>query len=588
MSKLTAKKVEAIFADHTAYWQKLQPEMRMLRAMYMQRYWDNKTVSDETLRIETSRAYELIESYVASLYTRDPSVLVTPDMRGRGNPEVARAVANDLLQRVREQLEDATRLALIYPCSFIKLFPTENPDPLRRIGIAAIPPWDIIVDAASGPGTWESQRWVGHTYLLPLADAFIRYGKKTDISPRQYTRYVDLPTDASVQNQRRNPIGALENVQDRGDEYLLIVEIYDMLGDRLVIWSPDYASGKRFLFEGVKIQVGSTVGQETPEDDVPEEPELHKYTGIPYRSASGRPVIPIVGIYMSRDPDQPVRGYSTLYRVSDQIQEINQMRTYQAQGVRRMARQWLSVKGIFTPEDQAKIAAGVDGEIIELELSPGQTLSEALVPFPQMNVPPDLERYATIVDSDFARGSVMAPFTRGEASGVTATEVTALASTSSSEIGRMARARDAAISEIARVGNIILSLILGEDTEPLILSGKPTLLTAADLTGDFRYYAQDGGSSPLADAAKREQIVALAPLLQGLGVAPDKILASIVRAYDLPEDFSKLATPEGTTEGGQPPSPPGSLANTPPAGELPPEMQGGPSPQKIQSILGGM
>lgn len=581
---LTAKQVSNIYTDHKNYWQSQQSEMRLLRSQYMMRYWRNSEWQDAANRVETSRGYELVESYVASLYTRDPSVIVTPDMRARGNPEVARATANDLLSRIRETLEDATRLSLIYPCAFIKLFPVTSPDPLRRIGFCSVAPWNVIVDAASGPGTWEAQRWVGHEYLLPIEEAVARYGNK-HYSPRGYDRYIDQDVNLRLADTPRF-IPPANN--DENSKYILVVEMYDLEGDRLVVWSPDYQEGNKFLFEGISIQVGSTVGQPEKEG-VPQEPDSQTYKDIPYRTASGRPVVPIIPLYLSRDPDIPVRGYSSLRRVSDQIREINTMRTYQAQGVRRMARQWLSTKGIFSPEDQAKIAAGIDGEIIEVELSPGQSLGEAVVPFPQVPVPADLERYSQIMDADYARGSVLAPFTRGEATNATATEITALASASSSEIGRMSRARDQAIAEIARVGNIILALILGDDIEPLRLNGQPVMLSSSDLTADFHYYAQDAGATPLADAARRQQLVELAPLLEQLGVPKDRLLSEIVRTFGLPEDFAKPAAPSEVPADGNPIPPEAPPGNEPTTPESLAQMlaTSGPSPKNVAAILGG-
>ena len=64
--------------------------------------------------------------YLGSLYAKNPAVRVEPDLRDRGNPEVAEATANQYLLTIREQLEDATRLALIYPCAFMKLAPVES------------------------------------------------------------------------------------------------------------------------------------------------------------------------------------------------------------------------------------------------------------------------------------------------------------------------------------------------------------------------------------------------------------------------------------------------------------------------------
>ena len=129
-------------------------------------------------------------SYIGSLYAKNPAVFVQPDLRARGNPEVAEATANQFLLTVRDQVEDATRLALIYPCAFVKLAPIESVDPLKRVSMAALPPWEVIVDATAA--SWDGQRYVGHAYLMPLEEAVVRFSKSEDqFRPRVYSKWID-------------------------------------------------------------------------------------------------------------------------------------------------------------------------------------------------------------------------------------------------------------------------------------------------------------------------------------------------------------------------------------------------------------
>ena len=85
--------VEALFRRHETYWDKQKRELRRLRSAYMTRYWDQDYAPDQVL-IETTRAYEYIEGYIASLYSRNPSVVVKGDVRGKGSPHKAQALAN--------------------------------------------------------------------------------------------------------------------------------------------------------------------------------------------------------------------------------------------------------------------------------------------------------------------------------------------------------------------------------------------------------------------------------------------------------------------------------------------------------------
>ena len=115
---ISPKLVREHYAAHKKYWDEMRPELRRLRAAYMCRYWDKVHTPDQIL-IETSRAYEFIEGYVASLFARSPAVVVKGDLRGKGNASKVQALVNNYLSGIRNQLEDSTRLGLIYPCSFL-------------------------------------------------------------------------------------------------------------------------------------------------------------------------------------------------------------------------------------------------------------------------------------------------------------------------------------------------------------------------------------------------------------------------------------------------------------------------------------
>mgnify|MGYP001825532588 CR=1 FL=1 len=551
---LTPQHVQEIVEQHDEYWQDKRPRMRELRSVYFTRFWSDREYdsADGILRTEVPKAYAVVESYLGSLYARNPSVFVQSDLRGRGNPEVAAATANQYLLTVRNVIEDATRLALIYPCAFVKLAPVESVDPLKRVASTALEPWAVIVDDTAG--SWDHQRWVGHTYLLPLDEAAVRFETAPeDFTPRAYARWIDT---------RRNTQPGTETQREgQYDKWVRVVELYDLVDDKLLVWSPDYNSGQEFLFQGVTVQVGALDPEAAEGDDV--EPELeHEETGIPYKSASGRPVVPIVPLYFSRDPGVPLRGYSLVDRSYDQFRELNVMRTYQAQGVRRMARQWFMRAGFMSEDAVAKLSAGRDGEVIEVDLQPGMPLEGNIIPAPQAPIPADISLYSQTVEADIREAGLLAPFTRGEVTKATATEQNLLASYTSSEIGRMARQRDEVITSIARTYNVMLSVILGDEAEPLALPNPvgPTMLSADDLTGDFRYWAVDAGSTPAGDLAKRQSLVELAPLLLQLGTPAPALLEEVVRTFQLPEELGQAAPP--------PPEPlPEGL---PPEGAVPP------------------
>ena len=554
--------IQTIVTQHDAYWDQRRDRLQEYRRLYMTRFWtaDRYDRMDGVQRTEVPKAYAVVESYLGSLYAKNPAVRVEPDLRDRGNPEVAQATANQYLLTIREQLEDATRLALIYPAAFVKLAPVENVDPLKRVSCAALPPWEVIVDATAC--SWDQQRHVGHVYLMPLTEAGERYGKELEaFRSREYVKWIES-TGVAGKDIMVGANPGQSGVSDT-DKWVRIVEMYDLLEDRLLVWSPDYDNGQSFLFEGVRVQVGALDVDADAEAPTPEGELQHETTGIPYKSASGRPVVPIIPLYFSRDPDTPLRGYSLLSRSRDQFTEMNLLRTYQAQGVRRMARQWMVRAGFLAEDAAAKISQGIDGEFVEVDLPPGTPLEGNILAVPQSPIPADITLYAQTVDADIRDAGLLAPFTRGEVTKSTATEQNLLAAYTSSELGRMARIRDAVITSLAMTYNVMLSVVLGDDAEPLALPNPvgPTILSADDLTGDFGYWAVDAGTTPMSDLAKQQSLERLAPVLVQLGADPRQILEEMVRVFQLPENLASPPEP--------PPGPPGAPA--PPPEGLPPE-----------------
>lgn len=522
---MKAKIAEALYRRHEAYWDDQKAELRKLRAAYMTRYWDKNYAPDQVL-IETTRAYEYIEGYIASLYARNPAVVVKGDVRGRGDSQKVQALSNAFLDKIRTQIEDVSRLALIYPCAFLKLYATQHPDPFKRVGVSAVAAWDVIVDQDAS--AWTQQKYIGHRYHITVEEAKAKYGNKKYDS-HQLVRFLDYNNDdlnanyLGIDLSQMNKSGVEE---ESPFEYIQVVEFYDLANNKMYVWSPDYTNGEKWLYDGLEIEIGDGDTNET-----------RKYDQIPFVDAANNPLAPIVPLYFSRQPDLPLRGYSALQRVYSQVEETNIIRTYQSTMVRRAARQWIVKKGVFSDEDMAKLALGADGEYIEAEISPAMSISNAIQAVPHTPVPTELESYIRQVNDDFQRGSVMAPFTRGEATRATATEITALASYSSSEIGRLARERDAMIEYASSVYIAMMKIFLEDEPDVVVINGNPEIVRATDLDGDFSFYALDAGATPVSEAVKKQDFMQAIGVLMQLGVPQQKVLQELVRKLDLPEDF---------------------------------------------------
>ena len=65
----------------------------------------------------------------------------------------------------RNEIENASRMALIYPNAFLKMTVTERESVYERVLPVGVPPWQVIVDRDSA--RWDTQRFVGHVYWIP-------------------------------------------------------------------------------------------------------------------------------------------------------------------------------------------------------------------------------------------------------------------------------------------------------------------------------------------------------------------------------------------------------------------------------------
>jgi hypothetical protein len=194
-------------------------------------------------------------------------------------------------------------------------------------------------------------------------------------------------------------------------------------------------------------------------------------------------------------------------------------------------------EGSLDEEALAKITAGVDGAMIPVDEPVLDGIIRAVGVEPLSG---NFDRYLGYIEQDINRGSILAPFSRGEATKATATEVTALAQYSASEIGKLARERDNAIELIAKTYLRIVSL-LAEDKEQSVIEidGLPKVITPYDLDAKFKIVALDQSSTPLSEALKRSNLVQLLPVLTQLGVPSAKIKEELIRIYDLPESFNE-------------------------------------------------
>jgi len=504
--KMTPSIIQQICKIHEDYWDDIRSDLFRYKQAYETRFWDKTTEGQLQTYVQTADAYGYIESYIASLFARNPGVVVKNGIRGRGDSRIAQHIANDFLAYQRQQIENASRMALIYPMSFIKMMPTGREDIMRKIDTCAIPPWEVILDREAR--RYEDQRYVGHKYYMTLIDARHKFGDKK-YSPIKKEDYFDKYNADHYYNDDSNTVGD-QNFDFY--KYIEVVEIYDLHTKLLHFWSPNWQDGNKMLL----------------------------VEEIPFRDANDDPVPPIIPLYFNRLPDKPLDGYSAMRRIYDQIYETNMVRTYQANAVRKASRQYLVKKGVLDEEQMAQITSGIDGLFVEVD---EESLAGVMTALPQNPTPPELEFYVQQVQRDKDKGSILAPFTRGESSRTSATEAAALAAYTSSEIGRLARERDATIEHIASTYLNMLSLYVEEDNvrQIVVIDNEPMVVNAQMLEENFHIYAMDQASTPLSESVKKREFIQSIPMLQQLGVPQKDLLSELVRTLGLPEDFVSAA-----------------------------------------------
>jgi hypothetical protein len=491
--------IASIFASHNEYWEAAKADCSRYRDIYNINFFKADGISkDSSLDIQVADANSFVEGYIASLFSKAPAVRMVKDIKASsGNDKVAEGIANRFLFDQQEVFTRAARLALIFPMSFIKIVPCgkTKSNVLDKFSLIALKPWEVILDMVASD--WDSQRWVGHISYMPVLKAKELYGNK-EWKTEQLKDYF---TDTKIVKTESIP----EEYQ-----FIKIVEFYDRALGKRTIWSPNLRDG-----------------------DIIEEDD------IPLMDENEEPIVPIAPLYLCTQPEQPLKGFSTLKKIYDQIREKNLIRSHWAQSIRRDTRQIAYTKGSLDEEALAKLEAGLDNSFIGIDKGqPSQVFSV----IPSLPMSSNHQIYLQQVEQDLQRASVLAPFAKGMATNVTATEIAALAQYTSSEIGKMARVRDAAIEQITRAYIRLVQVFLDEEDSKTVLTIDNDLhtLKQEDLDGSFKIVAVDQGSVPLAQEAKRQQFMSLIPVLTSLGISAQDILTQIGSLFELPDALTKI------------------------------------------------
>jgi len=515
MPKLNLTDISEIVGSHCAYWDENHNTMNSLTKMLKQELFHDQSYlalyNRNDVIIEPAAANAVIEGYMSSLYPKAPAVIVGPDAKQQGNPEIVEGVVNRFLYDQSDVIQRAMENALVYPFSFLKLSLLQEADSvIDQVQIRPVFPWDVLVDFDAD--TFEASRFVGHRYWLPVTEARTRFPGikfKSELK-RSYLRTSQEKPEKGV------PAGNTSGILS----YVEVYEIYDFMNDQLIFWS-DNAERENKILERID--------------------------PIPFRKYNGRPLSPLVPIYFNQAIDVPLQGASALRRVYDSIVELINLRTVWANGIRKEARQMIARKGALDEEAKAIYAENRDGAVLEVELMPSESLSGVVQNVPVATLSPDFSVYEQLITQDISTGSMLGGFTRGNYSAsASATEIAAITQYTSSSLGKLARVRDRAIEYLAEVYASMIAFLLltnDKDKETVTFNGKVMTIEASDFVGKFKFSAADQASTPISAALKRQTVSAMLPALQGLGVPQEELLDYVIRVFDLPPSFKPEATP---------------------------------------------
>lgn len=515
--------IKYIYSRHNEFWDNQNLEMRAYSNAYKKKMFSESQASqlstgDNDVIVETNDGYGIIESYVSSLFPKAPSVVISDDATGEGDPKAAQAITNRFLFDKFSLIEQGLRYSLVFPFSGWKLGICKRKRIIDSVDIQPILPWDLIVD--QNAQRFDQQRFVGHRYFLPLSEAKAKFGNK-DFIGSIHTDYLEIGnktmTGKSGKSTDSYKLSTSNAKKSAGQTTLLtyveIVEMYDFQNDVLVFYSPSLGSS-----DGV----------------------LDTVSPIPFRNPEGEPIAPIIPMYLGNDPQTPLQGASTMGRIYSQLYEINAQRTALARFVRRDTRLYLARKGVLDEESKAAISQNIDNSIVEVDCPPDQAVSTLVQPFLTQPISPEIFRYNSIVKDDLNNSGILAPFARGAVTqGASATEISALTLYASSEVGRLSRFRDEAIERMAEMYLLFVKILL--DTQPatepkevIVVDGEKFVLLPESFDASFRIVALDQGSTPLGAAAKRQRMLELTPMLLQLGVPREVMAEQLIREFELP------------------------------------------------------
>jgi hypothetical protein len=543
---------------HERYWSERKGVMRAMADAYQTMIFrDASTAWDPSVMpVESPDAFNYVESLVSQLFIEEPGVEVGPDpMSSVSHPELIERVANRFLKATAEPLAMAVRRSALFGHSVLRFGHKDGENPLDCVSVRALLPWEVIVDRTAD--TWEAQSFVGHVYTLSLAEVRKLHPKFEWVGGKAATYFDD---NALADESGEHP----------NQQHVTLIEFYDLVAGRMFIWS-----------DGVREQKKHGC--------------IIKEQEMPLRTLDGRPLPPLVPLYLSQDAQVPLDGYSALQRIYSLCAAKGWMLTRVVDAARKDVRKVLANKQL---DDEAlgKLVNGISDEVIPVEAD--GPLSSLVYPVPNAPVGSNWSNSISAIEAQLEDANGLPAFARGEATRATATEVMALQQYASSNLGRAAWTLSRAVVSVVKVYLAWLATVLPAEDEdavvPVIMvDDVPTMVTPKVLRQDYHIVSVENAGSPMGGSIERANLLQAWPLLaQSQFIDQEKLMEKALAVFGLPANLmaevqapgGEVAAQEGGAggmPGGMPPAPGGMPPA--PGGQGP---QSWPTEALLESVTG--
>lgn len=421
----TPERVKRLVIVHDTTWADKRYETELTTGIYETRFWPAYVgwgkaqgfLNDwnyNGTEIQVNRLRKMVRTYQGALYPTASRATLEADIHGRGDAQVTQAVINACWKKpyAYVTVDHVVQMALTLPCAGFKVgYDPGTANPIERVWIRPIPPWELLIDRDAC--SWEDERFRGHVYQAPIQEVLERYpalkDKKLIGSPRR-----DYMTDTRSGGGGGQDDGSNETIRGEtgasgvnADSVGMYVRVLEFLNLRDCYVMPDNTVTKGRLEVWVL-------------DQDPSISSAPVFCGpLPFVDADGRSLPNIEALLFDHEIGYPFRGLAPTKAAIPQQIELNLMRTAAAQDVRRNTRKFKYREGQIAEDEVRKLTNGVDMQGVKIAPDASPDVIEMI---PNQPIPADTMAYMASAERDLDRALGPSQNAQGEAIDTTARE----------------------------------------------------------------------------------------------------------------------------------------------------------------------